>query len=113
MGTIHYAAIQTKGEDRWFTQALFYFGKEYELFRFLHKEKPGAKLYPSMDSIEDIPEELNDMHYYQTFDTTEVACMLPFRYEEDKSPCYLFEGLLATFVRLPGDNNRIIICQDQ
>jgi hypothetical protein len=132
MGTLHYAVIQEhnppneyRKHHSWSTIALFEFDKDYELFRWLHSQKPGNVYYANIEDYPGLPDDFDDMYYYQVFFEDDLfvdgVLVNEFRYENypDGSngdsagqPSYRFEALIAAFKLIPG-RKRIVICQDQ
>lgn len=129
MGTLHYAVIQHQEKDSvlWHTIATFEFGKSYELFRWLHKQKPGNLTASMVEDVERIGQYFDDMYYYQVFYTEDLfyssdggsigVLMAEFRYDDtfperqgQSEPVY--EAMIAAFKLLP-ERKRIVICQDQ
>ena len=127
MGTLHYGIVQQQNDankTHWHTIATFEFGKDYELFRFLHDQKP-SKVPHWICPVEDrssLGEPYDDMYHYQVFTEEDLfvdgQLMAVFRYsdiEDDElkgQPAFIYEAMIATFVLVPG-NKRIVICQDQ
>lgn len=132
MGTLHYAVIQEhcppdehRSHHKWETIAVFEFNKDYELFRWLHAQKPGNVYYANIEDWAGLPNDFDDMYYYQVFFEEDLfvdgVLVNEFRYEvyDDGSngelggqPAYRFEALIAAFKLVPG-RKRIVICQDQ
>lgn len=132
MGTLHYAVVQEycapdeyRSYPKWSTIAMFEFNKDYELFRWLHAQKPGTVFYSAIEDCAGLPNDFDDMYYYQVFFEEDLLyegkLVNEFRYENYKDGSngelsgqvsYRFEALIATFKLIP-NRKRIVICQDQ
>ncbi len=135
MGTLHYAIVQRgfppnehRSTEQWDTVAIFEFGKDYELWRWLHSLKPKAWKYLPRDIAESLSEDEKDNYYWQLFEEKDFEGK-QFKYgmeviqrkidlgmvvdnSDTGEKSELFEGLLVMF-KVLSEPKRILICQDQ